>query len=105
MEAQNKLKILDLTAPTNNSILSHIEPNRKPSLLEYVLYKMRLFTQSYSKKKFAARLLERNEVDRVMENLYRTPIMTRTLMKLLKKGQRKLMMRTLKCSWNSTKTL
>merc|ERR1711888_248180 len=73
LNAQNKLKILDLTAPTNNSILSHIEDHRKPSLLEYVLYMMRLFTRSYSKKKFTERLLARNEVDRVMENLLQNP--------------------------------
>merc|ERR1711888_24692 len=73
LDSQSRLQILDLTIPTNNSILSHIEDNRKPSLLEFVLYKMRLFTQSYSKKKFAARLLERNEVDRVMENLLQNP--------------------------------
>merc|ERR1711888_149810 len=50
LEAQDKLKNLDLTAPTNNSLLSHIEANRKPSLLEFVLYKMKRFTQSYSKR-------------------------------------------------------
>merc|ERR1711984_17607 len=66
LEAQSRLQILDLTIPTNNSILSHVEDIRKPSLLEFVLYKMRLFTQSYSKKKLVARLLERNEVDRVI---------------------------------------
>ena len=57
LEAQYKLKIINLTAPTNNSILSHIEDHRKPSLLEYVLHKMKRFTQTYSKKKFAKRLL------------------------------------------------
>ena len=69
MEAQYKLKIINLTAPTNNSILSHIEDHRKPSLLEYVLHKMKRFTQTYSKKKFAERLLERDELDQVMGNL------------------------------------
>ena len=69
LEAQSRLQILDLTIPTNNSILSHIEDNRKPSLLEYVLHKMKRFTQTYSKKKFAERLLERENIDLVMENL------------------------------------
>ena len=73
LEAQETLKILDLTAPTNNSLLSHIEYHRKPSLLEYVLYKMKRFTQSYSKKKFAERLLVRNEVDHLMEHLLKNP--------------------------------
>merc|ERR1711888_1088 len=85
LEAQSRLQILDLTTPTNNSILSHIEDNRKPSLLEFVLYKMRLFTQSYSKKKFAARLLERNEVDRVMENLLQNPNYDKEIYETLKK--------------------
>ena len=85
LEAQDKLKNLDLTAPTNNGLLSHIESHRKPSLLEYVLYKMRLFTQSYSKKKFAARLLVRNEVDQVMENLLKNPNYDKGLYETLKK--------------------
>ena len=34
LEAQYKLKIINMTMPTNNSILSHIEDHRKPSLLE-----------------------------------------------------------------------
>ena len=55
--------------PTNNSILSHIEDHRKPSLLEYVLHKMKRLTQSCSKKKFAERLLEREKIDHVMKNL------------------------------------
>ena len=47
LAAQNKLKTLELIMPTNNSILSHIEDHRKPSLLEYVLHKMKRVTQSY----------------------------------------------------------
>ena len=34
---------------------------------------MKRFTQSYSKKKFAERLLARNEVDHLMENLLKNP--------------------------------
>ena len=34
---------------------------------------MKRFTQSYSKKKFAERLLVRNEVDHLMENLLKNP--------------------------------
>ena len=73
LEAQYKLKIINLTTPTNNSILSHIEDHRKPSLLEYVLHKMKRFTQTYSKKKFAERLLERDKLDHLMENLLKNP--------------------------------
>ena len=73
LEAQYKLKIINLTTPTYNSILSHIEDHRKPSLLEYVLHKMKRFTQTYSKKKFAERLLEREKLDHLMENLLKTP--------------------------------
>ena len=66
LAAQNQLE--SLAIPTNNSILAHIEDHRKPSLLEYVLHKMKRFTQSYSKKKFASRLLERE----ILIKLWRT---------------------------------
>ena len=69
LAAQNKLKTLALIMPTHNIILSHIEDHRKPSLLEYFLHKMKRFTQTYSKKKFAERLLEREKLDHFMENL------------------------------------
>ena len=71
--------------PTNNSILSHIEDHRKPSLLEYVLHKMKRFTQSYSKKKFAKRLLEREKIDQVMENLLKNPNYDEEMYEVLKK--------------------
>ena len=51
LASQNKLKTSDLIMSTNNSILLHIEDHRKPSMLEYVLHKMKRFTQSCSKKK------------------------------------------------------
>ena len=85
LEAQYKLKIIDLTIPTNNSILSHIEDHRKPSLLEYVLHKMKRFTQTYSKKKFAERLLERDKLDHLMENLLKNPNYDEELYDNLKK--------------------
>ena len=34
---------------------------------------MKWFTQSYSKKKFASRLLERDKIDKIMENLLKNP--------------------------------
>ena len=71
LAARKKLETLDI--PTNNIILAHIEDHRKPSLLEYVLHKMKRFTQSYSKKKFASRLLERDKVDNIIENLLKNP--------------------------------
>ena len=86
--AQESLKALDLTIPTNNSILSHIEHHRKPSLLEFVLFKMKRFSQAYSKKKFAERLLVRNEVDHLMENLLKNPQYDKDLYNELKKGRR-----------------
>ena len=73
MEAQYELKIIHLTTPTSISILSHIEDYRKPSLLKYVQHKMKRFTQTYSKKKFADRLLERDKLDHLMENLLKNP--------------------------------
>ena len=90
LEAQYKLKIIDLTIPTNNSILSHIEDHRKPSLLEYVLHKMKRFTQTYSKKKFAERLLEREKLDHVMENLLKNPNYDEELYDNLKKRAQKM---------------
>ena len=85
LEAQYKLKIINMTMPTNNSILSHIEDHRKPSLLEYVLHKMKRFTQTYSKKKFAERLLEREKLDHVMENLLKNPNYDKETYEVLKK--------------------
>ena len=67
LEAQKKLGTFDI--PTNNALLAEIEDHRKPNLLEYVLHKLKRFMQSYSKKKFASRLLERDKIDKVMENL------------------------------------
>merc|ERR1712082_575199 len=75
-------------APTNNSLLSLIEYHRKPSLLEYDLHKMKRFTQSYSKKKFAERLLARSEVDHLMENLLKNPNYDKELYDKLKQRAR-----------------
>ena len=72
-----------MTMPTN--ILSHIEDHRKPSLLEYVLHKMKRFTQTYSKKKFAERLLEREKLDHVMENLLKKTNYDKETYEVLKK--------------------
>ena len=71
LAAEKKLENLDIL--TNNAILAQIEDHRKPNLLEYVLRKMKWFTQSYSKKKFASRLLERDKIDKIMENLLKNP--------------------------------
>ena len=58
-----------LDIPSNNTLLSEIENHRKPNLLEFVLHKIKRFTQSFSKKKFASRLLEKEKVDTLIENL------------------------------------
>ena len=83
LEAQKKLDTFDI--PTNNNILAEIEDHRKPNLLEYVLHKIKRFTQSYSKKKFASRLLEREKVDNIMENLLKNPNYNVETYEILKK--------------------
>merc|ERR1712030_222755 len=83
LAARKKMETLDI--PTNNVILAQIEDHRKPSLLEYVLHKMKRFTQSYSKKKFASRLLERDKIDKLMENLLKNPNYDEETYEILKK--------------------
>ena len=46
---------------------------------------MKRFTQSYSKKKFAERLLARTELDHVMKNLLKNPNYDEELYDTLKK--------------------
>ena len=67
LEARKKLETFDI--PTNNTLLSEIEDHRKPNLLEFVLHKIKQFMQTFSKKKFASKLLEKYKVDNLIENL------------------------------------
>ena len=83
LAAEKKLENLDIL--TNNAILAQIEDHRKPNLLEYVLHKMKRFTQSYSKKKFTSRLLERDKIDKIMENLLKNPNYEEETYEILKK--------------------
>ena len=46
---------------------------------------MKRFTQSYSKKKFASRLLERDKIDKLMENLLKNPNYDEETYEVLKK--------------------
>ena len=87
MAAEKKLENLDIL--TNNAILAQIEDHRKPNLLEYVLHKMKRFTQSYSKKKFASRLLERDNIDKIMQNLLKNPNYDEETFEILKKKHKR----------------
>ena len=46
---------------------------------------MKRFTQSYSKKKFTSRLLERDKIDKIMENLLKNPNYEEETYEILKK--------------------
>ena len=99
------MKILNLAMPTNNSILSHIEDHRKPSLLEYVLHKMKRLTQTYSKKRVAERLLEREKLDHLMENLLKNPNYDEELYDTLKERAQEMEDDDLKLQLERKKTL
>ena len=101
MAAEKKLENLDIL--TNNAILAQIEDHRKPNLLEYVLHKMKRFTQSYSKKKFASRLLERDKIDKIMENLLKNPNYEEETYETLKKEHKRWKRKTYSNNWKERK--
>ena len=101
LEARKKLETFDI--PTNNALLSEIEDHRKPNLLEFVLHKLKRFTQTFSKKKFVSRLLEKDKVDNIIKNLLKNPDYDLETYEILKKRSQEMEEEDLKQQLNHNK--